>query len=47
MTYTICTTCGFEDTYRSNGDIAWCFECGDTEGLVFLEDEQPNMKKEE
>lgn len=33
MTTYKCTTCGAINSRRSNGDNAWCSECGDTEGL--------------
>lgn len=32
---TFCTTCGTLDSYRSNGDVSWCSECGDTENMKF------------
>ena len=37
MTY--CETCGCYDTRRCNGDVAWCGECGCTEGITHIEEE--------
>lgn len=36
-----CKACDEYDTYRCNGDLHWCCECGDTENIEFMEDEPP------
>jgi hypothetical protein len=38
MTY--CTTCGAPDSLSQTSDNHCCSECGDTEGIVWLDDFQ-------
>ena len=39
-TPTKCPSCEEYDTVRLTEDIAYCTECGETEGLIFFEDEE-------
>ena len=36
-----CKTCDSYDTARTNGDLHWCTECGDTENIEFFEPQTP------
>lgn len=37
---TKCPSCGEYDTVRFGEEMPYCSECGETEGLIFLEDEE-------
>ena len=40
MTESYCPICDEYDTFRTNNDIGWCAECGDTETIQFIETEE-------
>lgn len=46
MTNTICTSCGAPDSYVTNGDNQWCGNCGDTEGLIELSNNQARFMED-
>ena len=45
--HTKCGICDEYDTYRCNGDLHWCSNCGDTEHMIFLDDEDEQEQEQE